>query len=134
MFVRWVEARSISRRRKGQLNRLRANLVECVRIDGKPRQRFIACIATLGGERRCGSHPCVFWDMAGATLEKLNLNPDDRRRIEDALSQRVPRVSDDEMDEWRRGKAEFLSVVRQLSRRRDNSDTTAVIDEAGVAP
>ncbi len=83
---------------------LSAVLVECRRVEGKPRQRFIAQLGTIEvwdddgrGDIAIGtggraSWPCVvaFWQRVSRKLNTLRV-PCDRRVVEGMIAARVPR-------------------------------------------
>ncbi len=94
MFVRWQRR---SRKRYGGSPLLAAVIVECRRVDGKPRQRTVAY---LGGirERFVGEHERrheKFWNRVDARLDELGLDPSTRASIEASIAARVPRVTDE---------------------------------------
>jgi hypothetical protein len=70
-----------------------AVLIEAVRVDGKPRQRYVAY---LGGFTEHGiehAHQrCRFWDRVNERLHALShrLTDEDRNRIVAKLATRVP--------------------------------------------
>ncbi len=76
-----------------------AVLVECIRIDGKPRQRTIKYLGSIR-ERRLDlddpysiSHRGYFWTSADANLDSLSLADNERARIVEAIEAIVPRPS-----------------------------------------
>jgi hypothetical protein len=93
MFVRWQlyqsQAQNLpewNRRYRLERARLKAILVESVRIDGKPRQRHIAFLGSTcidGGDRE------RFWYQVTRRLNKLRLSPDDRKTIGRAIAKKV---------------------------------------------
>ena len=97
MFVRWQRR---SRKRYGRSRLLTAVLVECRRVDGKPRQRTVAY---LGGirEKFIGQNVWQhdrFWSRVNARLDELALDPATRANIEASIAARVPRVTDENRD------------------------------------
>ena len=108
MFVVW-------RRREKRLKarweldwpyRLEARLVEGVRVDGKPRQRFIAYIGSIE-EPYDSSDRVDFWDVTSQVLDHLgNRLGEERQKVEGALAARVPRPTAQErrsyMPRWQR--------------------------------
>jgi hypothetical protein len=93
MFVRWQLYRSQARDRNHREHndkhaRLKAILVESVRIDGKPRQRHVAF---LGSTSIDGSDRRRFWYHVTTKLNRLSnrLSPEDRKRIAAAIAQKV---------------------------------------------
>lgn len=97
---------------------LSAQLVECHRVDGKPRQKVIKYLGTISerGIEHIG-HRVHFWRHVGAALKTLDLAPEQQHIIEQALHARVPFPAKEEVDAWR---AEFLQLearIRQSVRR-----------------
>lgn len=93
MFVRWQLYRSQARNRyvreaNDKDARLKAILVESVRVDGKPRQRHIAFLGSVlidGSDRR------RFWYDVTTKLNRLSnrVSPLERSRIGDAIAKKV---------------------------------------------
>jgi hypothetical protein len=79
-----------------------AILVEALRIDGQPRQRHVASLASITESRLEGKGSNhgrrYFWDDVYERLDQLGnrISIDDRRRIEQALALKVPRLSEAE--------------------------------------
>ena len=110
MFVRWQK----SKRKARAIGRGRSNtdadthwaaiLVESTRVDGKPTQRHIAYLGGItdsGVELETPSQRAFFWQGAMQQLNQLaNRVTDDRARIEEALEQKVPRLTRKEYDAW----------------------------------
>ena len=98
MYVRWRRKQRADLDKLGQL--LCAELVECRRVKGEPRQRIIAY---LGGIREgcieivLGRH-VRFWQDVAQRLDFLDddLTTEERERIETALAKRVRRVTNAE--------------------------------------
>jgi hypothetical protein len=97
MFVRWKKRKrsyydhTEHRRRDDQ--HLSAVLVECVRIDGKPRQQIVAYIGSI--RRRVIEQGLeldyeLFWERVAAKLDRLDLSRAERRVIEAKLEEIVP--------------------------------------------
>jgi len=117
MFVRWKERRSADRDRghakHGSVTHY-AVLVESVRVDGRPRQRFVAHIAGYneGDSRRAREMQAVyFWRQAEGRLNTLNLATDLRARVEAKLAERMPRPSPEFLAELKRRAAEFNAKI-----------------------
>ena len=71
--------------------RLEARLVEGMRIDGKPRQRFIVYIGSIEEPYDSGDR-VDFWDVASHVLDHLgNRIGAERSKIEASLAAKVPR-------------------------------------------
>jgi hypothetical protein len=86
MYIRWT------RRERTRLGwpigeyALSARLVECVRVDGKPRQRTLCYLGTIFEDWREGHyHMLGFWKRASANLAKLDLEQKVRDKIEEDL-------------------------------------------------
>lgn len=79
-----------------------AQLVQSVRINGKPRQHHIA---QLGGITESAmqiiAQRCYFWDHIDARLDGLGnqITPADRKKIETAIAEKVTRPTSDEYKE-----------------------------------
>jgi len=83
----------------------RAIMVEAVRVDGKPKQRHVAYLGGITQSAIAIIHQrCWFWDRVTQRLDRLRnrILPEDRRRIEAAVAQRVPRPT----------KAQYARCVR----------------------
>ena len=67
-----------------------AILVESVRIDGKPRQRHIACLASIR-EIDAFKAQCKFWETVTCKLNSLHnrVTAEERQRIEAQIAERV---------------------------------------------
>jgi hypothetical protein len=91
MFVRWQLYRSQARNKHVRANRagsarLRAVLVEAVRIDGRPRQKHVA---VLGSTSIDGSDRPRFWYDVTTRLDRLRLSRQERERIGAAIAKKV---------------------------------------------
>lgn len=83
----------------GQDVRWTAVIVESVRIDGKPRQKHVAWLASITESRIEIDHQRrYFWDAAYERLDQLGnrISIDDRQRIEASVALKVPRLSREE--------------------------------------
>jgi len=93
MFVRWKK-RKLTRawhKHRGDIV-LCAQLVECRRVDGKPRQKVIKYLGSIHDYGRDTSgHQLGFWDTADRALGELTLDAAARREVEAALLAKVPR-------------------------------------------
>jgi hypothetical protein len=111
MFIRWQKYRSVARWHSGEppIKRVKAILVEAVRIDGKPRQRHVAFIESYeeGKLDQIGTRS-IFWRRTRKRLDRLanRITPEDRIKIEAALALHVPpttpaedKAYDQEMDQ-----------------------------------
>ena len=93
MFVRWQEYKSKAQsrrlrafRKKHGPHRLRAILVETVRIDGKPHQRYLAYLGSVQADRRDRPR---FWYNVIRKLDRCRLSPEERKRITAAIAKKV---------------------------------------------
>ena len=110
MFVRWQEykSRAKSRRlrafskRHGQ-HRLRAILVETVRIDGKPHQRYLAYLGSVQAGRRDRPR---FWCDVTRKLDQCRLSREERNRIKSAIAKKIG------------GKVPTKAALKKFERRR----------------
>jgi hypothetical protein len=76
-----------------------AILVETARVDGKPRQRHVAYLASITeSAAEIVSQRRHFWDAVLDGLDRLanRVSPEDRKRIETAIALRVPRLTREE--------------------------------------
>jgi len=113
MFVRWKTRKSTLNGR-GRVERVThyAVLVESTRVDGKPRQRFIAHIGNYHEGGQVGLHPHVdFWRQVEHRLKSLNLAADVRERVERKLAERVPRPTPELLAELSRRRAELNAQI-----------------------
>src|SRR5258708_29036979 len=83
MFVRWQEYKSRAKsrrlrefRKKHGPHRLRAILVETVRIDGKPHQRYLAYLGSVQADRRDRPR---FWYGVTRKLDQCRLSRERRQ-------------------------------------------------------
>jgi len=93
MFVRWQASKS-TKAGRDVVNRYRAILVESVRVDGKPRQRHVAFLASYEPSRLEAdplSTRRYVWARASDALDKLGkrLSPEQRKQIERAMAKRI---------------------------------------------
>lgn len=111
MFIRW-QRRSDRPRSKTRYYRdakadAYAILVESTRVKGKPRQRHIAYLGSVHAVHRKQSpqYRAEFWQRIRAKLDSLHkrISPDDRRKIEAALAEKVPPLTRDEKSALRAG-------------------------------
>jgi hypothetical protein len=107
MFIRWLAYQpnaSWSWRSEDKRIRLTAILVESVRVDGKPRQRHIASLASIR-EREMDdvNRRCQFWEEVTRKLDRLDnrVSADDRCRIEAVLAERVSCATRKQYDRWK---------------------------------
>jgi hypothetical protein len=121
MFIRWQKYRSVAlwHRGKPPIKRVKAILVESVRIDGKPRQKHVAFIASYqDGRLDQISTRSTFWRDARQRLDRISnqTTPSDRSRVEAALAQRVPPTTAAEDAAQQRQADERVQRVGRASR------------------
>ena len=110
MFVRWQEYKSraksrrlrVFRKKHGQ-HRLRAMLVETVRIDGKPHQRYLAYLGSVQADRR--DRPRFWYDVT-RKLDQRRLSREERNRIKSAIAKKIG------------GKVPTKAALKKFERRR----------------
>ena len=129
MFIRWQKCRSVARW-QSPITRFKAVLFEEVRIDGKPRQKHIASIASFEeGKLDQISARSGFWRHARKQLDRIGnkITPADRSKIEAALAQRVPPTTpaeDAALDAFR--KAERVGGTMTCGEQVSNLDTVMI--------
>jgi hypothetical protein len=124
MFIRW-QSRKRQRRQCGSPRapvddtHWRAILVECVRVDGKPRQRHVAYIVGFTESAAASlPHRRYIWDRADERLDRLHnrLSSQERKRIEKDLTKKLGRQpSKAERARQDHKLAEILNLGRPLS-------------------
>jgi hypothetical protein len=112
MLIRWQKHKSGGRRYSRETTRVRAILVESVRVDGKSRQRHIAYIGSFVAETLDVEARRDFWKAASKRLS-IYVNHDDRSKIEAALARRVPPPTAAEEAEWQRQADESLQRLNE---------------------
>jgi hypothetical protein len=97
MYVRWLIYKSQARYIHRPHDRWTAILVESIRIDGKPRQRHIACLASF---RPAYDSLFVFWEKITRKLDSLSnrVTAEERQRIEAQIADTVPCPSREQYD------------------------------------
>jgi hypothetical protein len=88
-----------------------AIVVESVRIAGKPTQRHIAYLGGITDSAIAIVHQrCWFWDEATQRLDRVGdrMSSQDRKRIEAAVAQKVPRPTKAQYERCRRERDELL--------------------------
>jgi hypothetical protein len=93
-----------------------AVLVKAVRVDDKPRQLYVGCIASIKQSQinvdKTYQH-CWFWDHALERLHRFSVNEQDRERIIATLAEKVPVPTRAEYESCHRGLRE-LGIERPL--------------------
>ena len=102
MFVRWK-----SRQLAADVA-YSAILVESVRIDGKPRQRFVSHLGTI--RPRYGAVAIIaFWYDVDKVLDRLDC---DREHVTAQIAKKVPRPSQAQMDSVRAAREKAEARIR----------------------
>ena len=139
MYIRW-QTRPTKRAKYGS-RRINEGaiwslvLVESIRVNGKPRQRHVACLGTISEFDTVGVCRRGFaWDRLIERLDRLSnqILPEGRQRIEAAFAERVPRITNEEYDEcvrgraaWREGIKAFALALRRRGRGKGSPLSTA---------
>jgi hypothetical protein len=109
MFVRWQTYQS-----QWRDDRLRAVLVESVRIDGKPRQKHIAFLGSIQSDD-LDKAARYFWRNVTLTLKRLGnrVSPEDYERIIASIATKVGGrpLTDEELERMEREREAFLGGV-----------------------
>jgi len=107
MYVRWKKRMRTRQGVPTGMYALTAVLVEGVRVNGKPRQRFVAYLGTIWGiVTAVHGHRLRFWKRVDANLDRLT-EPVDRERTEAKLAEVVPRPTAESQAEALRRLAEI---------------------------
>jgi hypothetical protein len=89
MFARWQKRTGV----KGAVH-WNAVLVEAIRVDGRPRQRHVGCLAGIGQQRIDGACSVtrrrLFWDGVMTRLHELHVPPEAHGGIVAMLARKVP--------------------------------------------
>ena len=89
MFARWQKRTGL----KGGVH-WNAALVEAIRVDGNPRQRYVGCLCGIGQQALDGSYRvavrCGFWDHVMDRLHALGVAPEAHAPIVATLARKVP--------------------------------------------
>jgi hypothetical protein len=95
MYVRWQTYRSRALRPRHRAHnderaRLKAVLVESVRVNGEPRQKYIAFLGSLTIDEVGDPHPRFWYDVT-TRLEGLSnrVSPKDYERITTSIAKKV---------------------------------------------
>jgi hypothetical protein len=110
MFVRWQTYRS-----QWRDDRLRAVLVESVRVDGKPRQKHIAFLGSIASDS-LGNPGLRFWYDVTSKLKHLGnrVGPEDYERITASIAAKVGGrpMPEAELEQFERKCEQFLQSAR----------------------
>jgi hypothetical protein len=110
MFVRWQTYQS-----QWRDDRLRAVLVESVRIDGKPRQKHIAFLGSIASNS-LGKPGPRFWYDVTAKLKRLGnrIGPEDYERIIASITAKVGglAMTEAELEQFERECEQLLQSLR----------------------
>jgi hypothetical protein len=112
VYVRWKHWHQY-----GFIAGSRAVLVEAIRVDGRPRQRVVAYLASWAKQYdyRMNSYRRErFWRQARRALDKLSLPPDARARIEARLAERVPGFTAEEIAAQEQQAATAMAILRGM--------------------
>ena len=89
MFARWQKRTGL----KGGVH-WNAALVEAIRVDGNPRQRYVGCLCGIGQQALDGPYRvavrCGFWDHVMDRLHALGVAPEAHAPIVATLARKVP--------------------------------------------
>jgi hypothetical protein len=104
MFLRWQKRKRRSRAFGGRGNDTHwaAILAESARVDGEPRQRHIAYLGGITDSAiEVAAQRAFFWQEVTQLLDHLanRVLKDDRAQIEEAIAEKVPRLTRQEYDE-----------------------------------
>lgn len=102
MYVRWNRRKRKPGRGRKEGDYLTAVLVKSVRIDGKPRQKVIKSLGSIGeGTLKDKLHYAIriysFWGKVKRNLLSLGLSDDEKEKVIASLEKTVPTVSDEEI-------------------------------------
>jgi hypothetical protein len=130
MFVHWqVRRRQGAKYGRADTTKLRAVLVESVRVGGQPRQRHLAYLGVIDAARiDITLNRIWFWDAVTDRLDRLGnrLPGEVRQRIEAAMAKRVPPPTPDERVTVARNSAEadsrLAAEFKELRRARLRSN------------
>jgi hypothetical protein len=120
MFVRWQRSRSQAlipwRCAKTERTRLKAILVESVRVDGKPRQKHIAFLGSIASDDAIdGTAAKRFWRDVTAKLKHLGnrIGPEEYERIVAAIAAKVGgRPTEAELEQFEREREQRMQSLR----------------------
>ena len=113
MYVRWKKRMRTKRHRPTGEHTLTAVLVTSQRVDGRPRQRIVAYLGSIG-EHRTGFywHQFDFWKSAAQHVDQLGLDAETVARIREDLAQVVPVPTAEGATQAAKQLEELTSVLR----------------------
>jgi len=114
MFIRWQTHRSKGGTYRGATTRIRAILLEAVRIDGKSRQQYVAVVASFVDGQLDVEARREFWKAAEKRLS-IYAQDDDRSRIDAALARRVPPLTSEEVEAHDRQRKEARQQTNKFA-------------------
>ena len=99
MFIRWNRRkRTKAGWRKKEGDYLSAVLVESCRIDGKPRQKSIKHLGSIGEERLNNVYDRrLFWEKAEKSMDSLPLSPDIKLKLTASLERVVSKPTEEDI-------------------------------------
>jgi hypothetical protein len=110
MFVRW-QTYPLHLRWNKERARLKAILVESVRVDGKPRQKHIAFLSSIASDS-LGKPGPRFWCEVASKLKRLGnrIGPEDYERIMASIAVKVggPPMTEAELEQFERECEQFF--------------------------
>ncbi len=117
MYIRWkIKPRANeyeNGRRNKPVNLHVAYLVECHRVNGKPRQKTTYLASIKDKYLNAPAHQRYFWRRVRAVLQTLQLGENDVKVLEARLHQRVPELSEEEA---RRAEAQIIAEINRKYR------------------
>ena len=131
MFGRWKKRKLKKHYRPGYVRY--AQLVECRRVDGKPRQKVIKHLGAIRDyEREVQGHQFGFWDTADRALDELGLDAEARQEIERVLLAEVPKPSPEMYAERERRRVAIRARAKEV-KEAGLKGTRALLYVMGVA-
>lgn len=112
MFVRWKKKSRADYRMAGKSTPVTlhvAYLVKSERVNGKPRQKTVAYLASIKDRSiQHVTHRRYFWQRVQASLQPLHLSEQEQHAIEAKLLERVPMPTEEAFN------AEMQQLEREL--------------------
>ena len=97
MFVRWKKRKRATKCGAPQRYSWYAEVVESVRIDGKPRQKVIAYLASIKPkDLPFAWERAYFWQRANEKLDALDLDSAERAKLDAQLAEKVRPLTEKE--------------------------------------